>query len=432
VIVKSGRPTKGNTTKTPFPKGTDAKKSEDALEAIEALVAEIRAQPGRFPDAASMATHCGFGETCVGALLRQHYHSTPEDLLRQARLAAAKQSLLAANAPPSAIARLVGYASTAQFEDDFRTFNGLTPAAWRLLRNEGRHFSVSLPEGYPFGYLRRALTRDRQSITERLEGDVYRTAIRLEEKAHGLTMTLARDRVLISLEASTRERPRVHETIAGLLGLGQNTAAFARLARRLELERLVEGRPELRIFQTPTIFDGLLWTIVGQQINLPFACLLRRRLIEKAGTPMANGLHAPPVPQTLAGLEPADLLPLQFSRQKADYVVSISRKIAEGALDLEALRGMSATRAERTLLALRGLGPWSVNYVMMRSLGLADCLPLGDTGVTSGLISLFGLQRRPDAAATRRLMARFSPFRSLATAHLWQLDRPHPDAPGGE
>jgi AraC family transcriptional regulator of adaptative response / DNA-3-methyladenine glycosylase II len=125
-------------------------------------------------------------------------------------------------------------------------------------------------------------------------------------------------------------------------------------------------------------------------------------------------------------LAPADLLPLQFSRQKADYVNATARLVAGGQLDLEALRTMSATRAERTLLAIRGLGPWSVNYLMMRSLGFPDCVPLGDTGVTSGLQALLKLDERPDIDGTRRLMAVFSPHRSLATTHLWQFNQPIP------
>ena len=88
--------------------------------------------------------------------------------------------------------------------------------------------------------------------------------------------------------------------------------------------------------------------------------------------------------------------------------------------------GLIGTRAERTLLSIRGLGPWSVNYLMMRSLGVADCVPLGDTGVTSGLEALFELEERPDIDATKRLMSVFSPYRSLATAHLWQFNRPAP------
>jgi AraC family transcriptional regulator of adaptative response / DNA-3-methyladenine glycosylase II len=192
------------------------------------------------------------------------------------------------------------------------------------------------------------------------------------------------------------------------------------------LGRLVTAREELRISQTPTVFDGLLWAIIGQQINFSFACLLKRRLIERVSMPLADGLHAPPTPAAVAALEPADLLPLQFSRQKANYVIATARLITAGTLDLAALRTMSATRAERTLLAIHGLGPWSVNYLMMRSLGLPDCVPLGDTGVTSGLQALLKLEERPDIDATRRLMAVFAPFRSLATTHLWQFNHPIP------
>jgi AraC family transcriptional regulator of adaptative response / DNA-3-methyladenine glycosylase II len=178
--------------------------------------------------------------------------------------------------------------------------------------------------------------------------------------------------------------------------------------------------------RTPGVLDGLLWSIIGQQINLPFACLLKRRLVENTGTALPGGLYSLPTAEAIARLEPGDLRPWQFSRQKAEYLIGAARLVATGELDLAALPTMSATRAERTLLAVRGLGPWSVNYLMMRSLGFADCVPIGDTGVTSGLQTLFGLEERPDADATRRLVSVFSPHRSLATAHLWQINRPNP------
>ena len=63
---------------------------------------------------------------------------------------------------------------------------------------------------------------------------------------------------------------------------------------------------------------------------------------------------------------------------------------------------------------------------MMRALGFLDCVPYGDTGVTSGLQTLYNLDLRPDVDATRRLMEPFSPMRSLATTHLWQINRPSP------
>jgi len=117
---------------------------------------------------------------------------------------------------------------------------------------------------------------------------------------------------------------------------------------------------------------------------------------------------------------------LQFNRQKADHVLQTARMIATGNLRFEAFRTQSATRAERTLLAVSSLGPWSFNYLMMHSLGFADCVPYGNTGVTSGLQALFILDERPNIDAARRLVSVFSPYRSLATTHLWQLNQPTP------
>jgi AraC family transcriptional regulator of adaptative response / DNA-3-methyladenine glycosylase II len=403
-----------------------ARGADPMLETVESLVAEVRAAPADFTDARAIVRRSGFGSTRVFELFRQHYHTTPADLLLRARLDLTKRHLLASDAPLSQIALEAGFESLSVFHDNFRRLNGLTPAAYRALR-DGEAFEIALPEGYLLPYLRRALSRDIHSLTERLEGDVYTGAVQLSAGPAVLTLRLSARKVEVAQAGwKPAPLPEIHALVVGLLGLDEDAAAFARLARKLGLARLVAGRPELRISQTPSVFDGLLWSIIGQQINFAFACLLKRRLVERAGTPLPGGLYAPPTPAAVAALEVADLLPLQYSRQKADYVITTARLIVSGKLDLAVLATMSATRAERTLLAIRGLGPWSVNYLMMRSLGFPDCVPLGDTGVTSGLQALFKLEERPDVDATRRLMAMFSPYRSLATAHLWQFNQPIP------
>jgi AraC family transcriptional regulator of adaptative response / DNA-3-methyladenine glycosylase II len=400
-----------------------ARGADPVLESVETLVAEVRAAPQSFPDARAIVRRSGFGVTRLFELLRLHFHTTPADLLLRARLDAAKKQLLATDAGLLAIANAVGFESSSVFHEQFRRLNGLTPAAYRSLE-AGTPFEITLPYGYALGYLRRALSRDLHSITERLTGDNYTAAVQLSTGRALLRLRLSPAMVTAKIDSGSAAE--AHALVIALLGLDQDAAAFARLAKRLGLARLVAGRPELRISQTHSVFDGLLWSIIGQQINFPFACLLKRRLIERTGLPLAEGLVAPPTPAAVAALQPADLLPLQFSRQKADYIIQTARLIVDGKLDLPALRSMSATRAERTLLAVRGLGPWSVNYLMMRALGLADCVPLGDTGVTSGLQVLLKLEERPDVDATRRLMAVFSPHRSLATAHLWQFNQPIP------
>lgn len=397
--------------------------ADPVLESIETLVAEVRTAPATFSDARAIVRRSGFGQTRLFELFRQHYHSTPADLLLRARLDVAKQQLSTTGAGLTEIAGNVGFESLSVFHDQFRQHNGLTPAAYRDLARS-RSFEVTLPTGYPLGYLRRALSRDIHSVTERLSGDDYLGAVRLSTGPAVLRLKLSSDAVQAEISAGSAFE--AHALVIGLLGLDQDAGAFSRLAKKLGVGRLVAERTELRISQTPSVFDGVLWSIIGQQINFPFACLLKRRLVERTGTLLPNGLYAPPTPATVAALEPSELLPLQFSRQKADYVIATARLVASGQLDLQALRTMSATRAERTLLAIRGLGPWSVNYLMMRSLGFADCVPYGDTSVTSSLQALFKLDERPDIDATRRLMSVFSPYRSLATTHLWQLNQPIP------
>lgn len=397
--------------------------ADPVLETVEALVAELRRNPAAFTDARAIVRRSGFGATRLFELFRQHYHATPADLLLEARLAWAKRALQSGGEPLAKIAFEAGFESLSTFHENFRALNGLTPSAYRAL-TDAKTFTVSLSEGYQLNYLQRALSRDASSVTEKLTGDTYTTGVRLGTGPALLRLQFTGTSIDVSLSSGSAFE--AHDVVIGILGLPQNAAAFSRLARKLGLSRLVAHRQELRISQTPSVYDGLLWAIIGQQINLPFACLLKRRLIERASSVVGEGLFAPPEPAAVAALNPADLLPLQFSRQKADYVIATSRLVADGKLDLSSLRTMSATRAERTLLAIRGLGPWSVNYLMMRSLGFADCVPLGDTGVTSGLQALLELEQRPDIDATKRLMAVFSPYRSLATAHLWQFSQPIP------
>lgn len=408
--------------------------ADPVLETIEHVVAELRADPAAFPDVRAVVRRSGFGSTRLIELFRLHYHANPGEVLLRARLGQARRELLRSDAGLLAIANAAGFESLSVFHEHFRRTTGLTPAAYRQLRTE-RRFTLTLPAGYPLPYLRRALSRDPHSVSERLDGDRYTTALQLSSGPAVLTLELSPASVVAEVSpvggvpAPGTPAPagvEAHAITVGLLGLEQDAAAFGRLARKLGLARLVAGRSGLRISQTPSVYDGLLWSIIGQQINFTFACLLKRRLFERAGVPVGDGLIAAPAPAAVAGLTPDELAPLQFSGQKARYLIETSRLIADGQLDLDALAGMSATRAERTLLAIRGLGPWSVNYIMMRALGFADCVPLGDTGVTSALQSLLALEQRPDVDATRRLMAMFSPYRSLATTHLWQFDKPAP------
>lgn len=400
-----------------------ARGADPVLESIEELVGEMRTSPTAFSNTASLVRRSGFGATRLFELFRLHYHTTPADVLLRARLAIAKEHLLHGSKPLSSLAYDSGFEALSSFHENFRRLNGLTPAIYRELPLASR-FELVLPPDYSTPYLRRALSRDAHSANERLEGDVYATVFDSARGPALLKMTLSPARMKAEFPVGTGVD--AHRLVVRLLGLEQDTVGFIKLVNRLGLARLFAGRPGLRLAQTHSIFDGLLWSVIGQQINFPFACQLKRRLVERAGRPFRNGLFALPSPEAVADLSRTKLLELQFSKQKADYLLGIARLVVEKKLDLTRVCETSATRAERTLLNVRGLGPWAVNYVMMRALGFPDCVPLGDTGVSSGLKALLKLEERPDIDSVRRLTAIFAPYRSLATAHLWQFNQPLP------
>jgi AraC family transcriptional regulator of adaptative response / DNA-3-methyladenine glycosylase II len=92
----------------------------------------------------------------------------------------------------------------------------------------------------------------------------------------------------------------------------------------------------------------------------------------------------------------------------------------EGQLPLAALAGRSAPWIERTLRAVRGIGPWTAHYLLMFSFGFLDCAPVEDTRLTVALQRFFALGARPGKPESLALMDHFRPYRSLATLHLWQ------------
>lgn len=279
---------------------------------------------------------------------------------------------------------------------------------------------LDLPPGLPMDHIVRYLARDLEGTTERLTEDGFSLGQWLGEVPTRIDVKLDEEvlRAEIRVSSPDADPELAVQRVARLLGLEADPRAFEEHVRRLGLGRLIEGREGARIPQTPVPFDGLVWSIVGQQVTVSFAVTLRRRLSELLGEPLEGGLVTAPRPQDVAALEPEALLPLQFSRRKAEYVIGAAQEIVEGRLDLVGLAKRPSEETEATLIALRGIGPWSANYLMLRALNAPDCVPLGDTGLTSALARFFDVPR-PGPKETLELMEPFRPYRSLATYHLW-------------
>lgn len=287
-----------------------------------------------------------------------------------------------------------------------------------------RSFQIPLPPSYPITRILGYLGRDAESLTVQVDGQRFALGLWIDGGPALLRAELGDGEVRAALEGRqlpTDSGDQAREYLRRLLGLHADPEPFERLVLASpRLAPLVAGRLGLRIPQTPDLFDGLTWVIVGQQINLAFAYTLRRRLAERVGVPVAEGLYAPPSAESVANLTVEELGRMQFSRRKAEYLVGAAQKIVAGELDLAWLSTRPPEEAEAGLVAVRGIGRWSAQYLMMRAFGLQDCVPVGDAGLVKGLARFFDLPERPGPAETLELMRPFAPYRSWATFHIWQ------------
>lgn len=391
------------------------------LHLMETLVADVRARPAAFADAAALVAASGIGATKLNALFRRHHHTTPAAFLARERIRAACRVLAEGDAGVTGASFAAGFESLSAFHDNFRRHTGMTPGEYRRLGSSDA-FTLALPDDYRAGYALRVIGRDAESVVERVEGATAYKAVRLAGRPAVLAMEVADGRVLCRVEgaAGPGAMYEAHTIALRLLGLTLDPAPFERrLAERPELLPLIEGRRGLRIPQTADAFEGIAWAIVGQQVNLPFAYALRREMVRLCGDDAGRGLIAHPTAERVAELDYGDLTALRFSRRKAEYLIDTARLAASGELPLDRFADAPATEVERRLGAVRGFGPWSVHYFMMRACAFADCVPVGDTGLSSGLMNFFALDHRPGADEVRELMEPFAPFRSLATFHLW-------------
>jgi 3-methyladenine DNA glycosylase/8-oxoguanine DNA glycosylase len=266
-------------------------------------------------------------------------------------------------------------------------------------------FRIALPPDFMPRFALRYMARDPESETERGDARSFAKAMLADGKPAVVRVEFKGQIAIVSSDAP---RAAVEPAILRLLGL-----PFDPLPFETRHTRLVGPRRGMRVPQTSTVFESIVWAICGQQVNLAFAFKLRRAVIELTGK-RVDGMRAHPDPAAVARLDYDDLTRRQFSRRKAEYLIDVARS----GVDFESLRDSRLTTPD-SLLSIRGFGVWSANYVMMRGCGFADCVPVGDSGLTSSLQDFHKLDERPDPERTLALMKRYAPYRSLATFHFW-------------
>jgi AraC family transcriptional regulator of adaptative response / DNA-3-methyladenine glycosylase II len=178
---------------------------------------------------------------------------------------------------------------------------------------------------------------------------------------------------------------------------------------------LVRATPGRRVAGCVEAHELAARAVLGQHVSLPGAATLAGRLARAYGQPLERPVgavtHRFPSAAALAEADPHRLT-MPVARGRA--LTGLAAALARGELVLDA--GVDRDEARRRLLALPGIGPWTVAYVAMRALRDPDAFLPTDLGVRHALERL-GEDGRP--AAATRLAQRWRPYRAYAVQHLW-------------
>ncbi len=282
---------------------------------------------------------------------------------------------------------------------------------------------VALPAGYRRRDAFSFHGRDAEGLAERIEGDCIRKGVLVDGRPVLIDVDFGAgpDQALCRIDAAgdgALPDAQIHEILLNMLGLRIAPEAFEAAAAADPLfAPLVARERGLRVIQSATIFEALSWAIIGQQINLPFAIALRRSFIGLAGRAHPDGLWCYPDAASAARLAVDELTSRKFSRAKAETLLRLARLAADGELDLG--RDADLHAVSERLLAVKGIGPWTVNYALLRGYGFADCSLEGDVAVRTAIGRLLGTSERPNLPEAAAFLANYRPHRTMAAAHLW-------------
>jgi DNA-3-methyladenine glycosylase II len=275
-----------------------------------------------------------------------------------------------------------------------------------------------------------ALRRRPRNVIDRWDGSTYRRVISVGgepvEVAVRQSGSSADPRLIVNttpLLTKAADRRQIRISLDRLLGPRVDLAGWYRLAARDErLARVAERFRGVKPPRFPTLFEALVNAFACQQLSLEVGLELLNRLAARRGARVHTGdvdRYAFPDPAGLAAARPSQLRVLGFSGQKVRAIQDLSRAIARGHLDIEELRSASdEARLRERLLELRGVGRWTLEYVLLRGFGRLDVIPGDDVGAQNKLAAWLGRRRPLDYAGVHQLAERYRPYAGVVYFHL--------------
>lgn len=357
-------------------------------------------------DVTALARRLHVGDRHLRRLFHEHLGTTPDAVARTRRAHLARRLLAETDLRVADVAFAAGFGSVRQCNDVLRAVFHATPTALRAsagaTRSAGGGLVLRLAARPPFdaaAVLAWLAPRTVPGLEEVVDG-TYRRRVRVDGRAGTVTVRPRPDGVTaeVDLPAGTL----LAGVVAGVRRVfdldADPVVVDEHLGADPVLGPLVRSRPGMRVPAWWSGFEAGVRAVVGQQVSVAAARTVVGRLVAAHG---ADGTF--PEPEDLVD---APLEALGMNGQRAGTVRRLADAVLAGDVALDGSVGHD--ELVRSLLALKGIGPWTAEYVALRT-GEPDAFPATDLH----LARVLG-DADPD---------RWRPWRAYAAMHLWAVDR---------
>lgn len=287
----------------------------------------------------------------------------------------------------------------------------------------GTSCHITLPQGFRTDDMVAYHLRDPLRLSEKYENGVLIKGLVWDGQPARLALKFKGDSLAARLDAgdTAGTSQRLEALLYRMLGLNQDIAAFEQAFQdHPQLGPVLQRQRGLRVPVAATPYEALLWAVIGQQISVQAAVAIRRRFIQAAACRHTGDLWCHPDATATVTLSSDTLRAAGLSATKAATIQAISRAVIEGTLPLdEWTAGTPAAPIREHLLRLKGIGPWTADYTLLRGYGWLDGSLHGDAAVRRSLRQLTASDQALNQNYTRDWLAGFAPWRALAAAHLW-------------
>jgi AraC family transcriptional regulator, regulatory protein of adaptative response / DNA-3-methyladenine glycosylase II len=384
----------------------------------------------------ALATRVGMGARQLRRLFEEHLGASPIAVAQTRRVLFAKQLIHDTPLSMAEVAMAAGFGSLRRFNDAFRLLYQRPPSELRRrntrLTSQSSHSSgvapvvlhMSYRPPYDWGAMLAYLSARAIDGVEWVEHRVYRRTVSHDGGQGNVAVAHAPDRNALMATIQFPSVRALHAIVTRVrhlfdVGADVNTIS-AHLSKDKTLAPLIAALPGLR---TPGCWDGFelaVRAVLGQHISVEAARQLGSKLVLLCGDPVDNATD-PRLARTFPSarcVARADLSRIGMPESRRATLKALAQAAVANPRLFEPPGSIEESIAR--LGAIRGIGPWTAQYIALRALRDPDAFPATDIGILRGAANLIGVV--PTVPQLMQRAEAWRPWRAYAAQYLWLAD----------